>query len=92
LGKTVSELSQSLTAAEEAHWIAYYRDEPFGAHRTDLGFGQICQILWNSNVKKEDARGLSDFLPFYRKPIKKDPDVDKSVRSVFSKLIDRKKD
>jgi hypothetical protein len=90
LGKTVAELSQQMTAAEETSWIAYARSDPFGDDRADLRSAQVCQILWNSNVKKEDTRKITDFLPFYRKPVKKDSNVSKSVRSVFSKFINRK--
>lgn len=83
---TVAELSRTMTAAEETHWIALYKQEPFGYDRTDLGFAQVCSIIWNSKVKREDARPLTDFLPFYRKRVKKDPDIDQSIRDVFSKI------
>lgn len=87
---TVAELSQRLTASEEAHWIALYRLEPFGDERADLRSAQVAQILWNANTKKEKARPITDFMPFYRKRVKPDPNVNQSVRSVFSKLMQRK--
>ena len=83
-------LSETLTAAEETHWIALYNMDPWGDERADLRSAQISHILWNTNVKKENARKITEFLPFHRKPIKQDPDVDKSIRNVFQKLISRK--
>ena len=81
-----------MTSAEETLLMAYYRDDPWGDHRADIRSGQIAQILWNSNVSKKDkARKLTDFLPFYRKPTpKEDPDIGTSVVSAFSKLMGKK--
>lgn len=72
--------------------MAYYRDDPFGDHRTDVMLAQIAQILWNANVgKKDKAKKLVDFLPFYRKPpAPEDPNVTSSVRSAFSRMIGKK--
>ena len=84
---TVAELSERLTAAEEAHWIAKYRDEPFGDERVDIGLAQLAQILWNSNVKKEKTRKLFSFLPFYRKKVQPtDSDVSETILSTFSNI------
>ena len=87
---TVADLSQRLTAAEEASWIAFYRAKPFASERVDVGLAQIAQLLWNTNAKKENTRKLTDFLPWYRKPVKKDPNVNQTVRSMFGKLTKRK--
>ena len=87
---TVADLSQRLTAAEESHWMAFYRAKPFPPERVDVGLAQIAQILWNSNAKKENTRKLTDFLPWYRKPVKKDPNIGLSVRSMFGKFVKRK--
>ena len=87
---TVAALSETMTAAEEASWICLYRKEPWGDDRRDMGDAQIAQILYNTNVKKEDRKKLTDFLPFYRKPVKKDPDVNTSIRNIFGKLANRK--
>ena len=85
-------LSENMTAAEEAMWIALYRNEPWGDERRDMGDAQIAQILYNSQVKKEDRKKLTDFLPFYRKPAKpKDENVNQSIRNIFGKLANRKK-
>ena len=87
---TVAELSQRMTSAEETHWIAFYRAQPFAPERVDIGLAQIAQILWNTNVKKENVRKMTDFLPWHRKPVKVDPDINTTVRSMFGKLVNRK--
>ncbi len=81
-----------MLAAQEVSYMAYYRDDPFGDHRTDVMLAQIAQILWNANCgKKEKAKKLTDFLPFYHKPpAPEDPNVTGSVRSVFAKLMGKK--
>jgi hypothetical protein len=82
----------NMMAAEEALMMAYYREDPWGDHRADIRSAQISQILWNANCsKKEKAKKLVDFLPFYRKKPKEDPDVGTSIKSAFSKLIMGKK-
>ena len=47
---------------------------------------------FNQQVKKEHRRKLTDFLPFYKKPRKKDPDVAQKLRERFSMLAARKDD
>jgi len=86
---TVSDLSRRMTAAEENHWMAFYKDTPFPDKRMDVGLAQIAQILFNQNVKKPDRKSLSDFIPFYRKPIKKDKNVDANLLSAFSKFKEK---
>ena len=73
-----------MSAAEETHWIAYAQDEPFAATRIDAHLAQIAQLLFNTQVKKQDRRSLTDFMLFYRKPVKAQDDVDGGVRSFFS--------
>jgi len=50
-------------ALEETYWIARYSRDPFGDERADLRSAQIAKILWDSNVKKEHQRPVSDFMP-----------------------------
>ena len=79
-----------MSALEEVHWIALYRTESFAPERVDVGLAQIAQILYNTNVKKENAKKITDFLPFYRKKPTKDPDINTSVRNLFGKFTNRK--
>jgi hypothetical protein len=94
LGKTVQELLSGipgpLMALEETYWISYHKSSPFGDDRADLRSAQIAQILWNSNVKKGDARPVTDFLPFHHKPARQG-DSNKTLRSNFDQLIARQK-
>ena len=41
LGKTVGELTDSLTQSEFIHWIAYFKQEPRASKRLDYGFGAL---------------------------------------------------
>jgi len=83
----VSELMQRMSALEETHWMSLYQADPWGEHRADIRSAQICQILYNSNVKKGKAKKLEDFLPFYRKKVKEDENIVQSVRNVFANVI-----
>ena len=83
---TVNDMMDRMTAAEETSWLAYYAEEPFGAYRSDVMMAQIAQLLHNVNVKKDKQKKLTDFLPFYKKQIKEDPDVSTKVRDIFGKV------
>lgn len=89
MGRLPHELAESMLAAEEAAYMALYRDDPWGPHRMDLGFAQVCQILWNQNVKKDHRRKLTDFLPFYRRPktTEEDPEIGSKLKSAFSRML-----
>ena len=67
LGMTVADLSDRLTAAEEAHWIAYYRINPFGDERADVRSAQICQLLYNIHAPKGKKSEVADFMPYRKK-------------------------
>ena len=87
LGRLPSELGHQMTAAEETAFMAYFREEPFGDHRSDIMLAQIAQILWNANTSKRDsAKKLTDFLPFYKKRATVDDDVSDKIKERFSML------
>ena len=65
LGMTVAELSERLTAGEEALWIAFYQQEPFGPQRGDMRAALIAQMQYNTHSKK--PKKLTDFLLFGEK-------------------------
>lgn len=83
LGMTVADLSERLTAAEEAYWIAYHKEHPFDGERMDVALGQIAQLIHNANSKK--PRKLVEFLPFYRKRVQVDQSVDDILKSHLSR-------
>ena len=96
LGKTVQELVHGFTgpflALEEITWIAYHQADPWGDDRADLRSAQISQLIHNSNVKKENVKPVTDFMPYYRKPVKKDTNIDQSIRDVFAQLKEQQKE
>ena len=96
LGKTVHELVHGFTgpllALEEITWIAYHQADPWGDDRADLRSAQISQLIHNSNVKKENVKPVTDFMPYYRKPVKKDPNIDQSILAAFAQLKVPKKE
>jgi hypothetical protein len=80
-----------MLAAEEAVFMAYYRDDPWGDHRADIRSAQIAQLLYNVNAPKGKARKITDFLLFWKKqPAPEDPNISQSVRSTFAKILGKK--
>lgn len=71
LGKTVGELSSSLSSRELMEWMAFDSMEPIGDRRGDLQNAMLMCLLANINrdPKKSPYR-VSDFIPTYepRKP------------------------
>ena len=85
---TVNELSERLTAAEEAHWIALYRVDPWGDQRADARTALLAQMQYNTHAKK--PRKLEDFLLYKDKPVQQG-DSNATLRSNFDRLITRQK-
>jgi hypothetical protein len=89
--KSVFEMTHSMTAAEEVHWLALHQEAPIGYDRIDAGLAQIALILAAINDKTPKPsktfnpvkRTLTDFMLFYRKPVKAQEDVEGGVRSFF---------
>ena len=79
-----------MLAAEETMLLAYYKEDPWGDHRMDMGLGQIAQILFNQNVKQQDRKKLTDFMPFFRKKATVDENVDQKLKDRFSLLMGKK--
>ena len=90
LGATVAELSERLTAAEEAHWIALYRSDPWGQQRGDLRTALLAQLIHNSNAPRGKGKTLQDFMLFGEK--KEQPGDDpNTIRKNFDRLIARQR-
>ena len=92
LGRLPSELSQTMLAAEEAAFMAFYREDPWGDQRADLRSAQIVKMLYDVNRGKGGKeRKLTDFLMFWKKPpAPEDPNIRNSVLSSFGKLMGKK--
>lgn len=84
---SVHALMRDMSALEETYWLALYRAEPWGDLRADYRSAQIAQLLFNQNVKRDQRRQLSDFMPFFRKKATVDENVGDKLKDRFSKLI-----
>ena len=83
----MGELSERMTALEEAHWIAKCRDFPLPNQQIVVHLAQIAQYIQNANVAKKEDRGkLTDFMLFFRKKVMVQENVDQNIRSIFGKL------
>lgn len=60
LGKTLSELKQTLTASELKMWLAYDCRSPLGDWRRDMHAAQITAAVFNAQGAKAS---LNDFMP-----------------------------
>jgi len=81
-------MMQQMSALEEAHWIAYEKDDPFGDSRMDIRNAQVLHMLYSINAgKKSERKKLTDFMPFFRKQVQPDEQVTTKVRSLFGNII-----
>ncbi len=67
LGKTVSELGQSLSYKEFRQWCAYYQIEPWGEYRADLRTGILAATVSNifsAYAGTEQQAQPIDFMPY----------------------------
>jgi len=83
---TVAQLSRELTAAEEAHWFALYRADPWGEQRGDMRSALLAQILFNTNAPRGKGKKLQDFMLFAERK-EKPGDSPKQIRRNFDALI-----
>lgn len=69
LGRTVGELSATLTTDELARWFAYNQRSPITDDRMDYLFARLCLVVTESSGAKKRGGGrftLDDFLMFKR--------------------------
>jgi hypothetical protein len=72
-----------MTALEETYWIAKCHDSPLPTQRIEAQLAQIAQFLHNVNVKKQDRKGLTDFMLWFKKKPEAPENVDQKIRSMF---------
>lgn len=90
LGMTVAQLSETMTAAEEAHWLALYRKSPWGTAAHDALNALQAQLIHNTNAPRGKGKELKDFLLFAEK--RETPgDTPAQIRSNFESLIARQR-
>ena len=87
---TVADLSERLTAAEEAHWISLYRSDPWGEQRSDMRNALIAQLIHNTNAPRGKGKKLEDFMMFSGKPKQRGVDP-VAIRDSFERMIERQR-
>ena len=93
LGRSVSELLQTVGSRELTEWMAFDTISPIGDWRGDYASAQVAAILAEVNRdKKSRPKQFTprDFMPFLDRE-EDQHEVVKQVRSVFAPLIKRKK-
>ena len=90
MGRTVAELTATLTTDELAHWFAFDRASPIGDERMSLQFAHLCLTVCQvAGVKKK--RGgqftINDFLLF--KPIEPARTPLQAMRGWFAGAVKR---
>lgn len=93
MGMPVGQLMREMSALEETYWIAFTQEcGPIGDDRADLRSAQVCQLLYDIHAgKKSQRKKITDWLMFYRKRVKEDPDISTKIKDRFSQLIDQGK-
>ncbi len=62
---------RSLTASQFQEWLAFAELEPFGELRNDYRAATICQMVHNTQVKKEHQKPVSAFLLQFEESVKR---------------------
>lgn len=66
---SVKKAQREINSAEFAHWVAYYRIDPFGDERADLRAGIIASTVANVHAtKKSQQLKPADFMPDFEPP------------------------
>ena len=84
----MADLSERLTAAEEASWIALYRADPWGEQRGDMRSALITKFIHDTHSRK--PKKLQDFMLFSDRPSERTSDSE-VLRENFERLIERQK-
>lgn len=91
MGRTVAELTATLSTDELAHWFAFDRHSPIGDERMSLQFAHLCLTVCQVAGAKKHGGGeftLQDFVLF--KPAEKPQDPLTAMRTWFGDRIIRK--
>lgn len=73
MGRTVSELTATMTTDELSRWMAYARTYPIGDERFDYLFANMCAVVCSSAGAKKRGGGqftIKDFLMFREKDMR----------------------
>ena len=78
LGRTVSELEQTLGSGELTEWKAYYSIEPFGQERDNWNTAVIAATVANYSGKSRTTKNIDDCM-FIHPQIKRDKETQKTL-------------
>lgn len=95
MGRTVSELSATMTMDEFARWVAINRESPVGDERFDLLFANLCSTVVSASGAKKRGGGaftLRDFMMFARKADKEATPLEFLQRLVGHRVVQRKRE
>lgn len=83
LGRTVSELDNTLTSSELSYWMAFYNLKPFGADRDNIHSAIIAATIANVNRgKNQQLFEAEDFM--LKNEIEKKESETKNVLAFFA--------
>ena len=81
LGRTVSELENSMSYEEFEYWKAFSVMEPISILREDALAANICKTIIDSQVKNETT--LKDFTLWQRDSyVDEEPDIEQTMRNI----------
>lgn len=85
LGKSVTEIEQTMTSREIGEWMAYFRNHPWGEERADMRAGTIASTIANVNRDPNKGRPFTpkDFMPFERD---KEKEKTEAIKAGFRRL------
>lgn len=90
MGRTVGELTSTLTTDELARWLAFNRRSPITDERLDYLFARLCLVVTESSGAKKRGGGrfsIDDFLMF-KQPRQKTPK--ELMRQLFGQSVVKK--
>ena len=87
MGRTVAELSLTISERELTEWMVLDAIEPFGDKRLDTHMAVLATAIFNAaGATKGDTKQnfrQSDFLPLFDSAAPKKQDVNAQVRRIF---------
>lgn len=92
MGRTVTELTATMTTSELISWMAYARTYPIGdEEREDMLFARLCSVVANASGMKRRGGGQitpKDFVLFQQKNF---TDPLTFMRGAFGRLVKKRK-
>jgi hypothetical protein len=88
-GEPVEELEERLTADQLQGYMAYYELEPWGCEADDHRFTHLAYVT--AQVQSKKKLEYKDFLPPWRKPVKKVVPFDVGIVAMVEHMKSTKK-